>query len=145
VLGVKSKEEMASVVKRKLPDWIMSCKKKRKTSFAVIFHENHLRELVHCMETAFEMMNMGREARIDYLFEDDMSDFHFIANCGLWNVLDMEDVLRGLQYMFPNSGDVLLDEVRMLAHDENKMVDLIVRALDQIKQAHFWQVHLIGI
>lgn len=133
---------MSSVsVKRKLPDWILACKKKKR-KIVVIFNERFVRDLVDCIESAVEMLSMGREYRIEHFFEDKMSDFHFMANCGLWNVLDMNLVLKGVEYL---SSEIDVRKlVEKVAHSEKEVLDLLMQTLEEIRHVHFWQIHLMG-
>jgi hypothetical protein len=132
----------SSLVKRKLPDWILLASKKKQKKIVFIFNERFLNELIECIENAVEMLSLGRKYRIEYLFEDKQCDFHFIDNCGLWNVLDLDLVLKGLQYLFP--GTKALEAARNAAHDEQEMLDLLMQTLEEIRQLHFWELHLIN-
>jgi len=132
---------MSTVVKRKLPEWIMACKKRKGKVLATVFQQHYVERLVNCMETCIELLSMSRSQRIDSLFEDSMSQFHFVANCGLWNVVDMDEVLQCMEYIFP--GKNVLGEINKVAHDEEKMMDLLIQTIHEIEQAHSWQLYLL--
>lgn len=119
----------------------MACKKRKGKLLATVFQQHYVERLVNCMETCIELMSMSRAQRIDSLFEDSMSQFHFVANCGLWNVVDMDEVLQCMEYIFP--GKNVLGEINKVAHDEEKMMDLLIQTIREIEQAHSWQLYLL--